>query len=64
VIWGGAMLVLFATNDLGSALLYYGIFLALLYIATARLSFVAGRSGSSSSGRSWSGARPRKCTSA
>jgi cell division protein FtsW (lipid II flippase) len=41
VIWGGAMLVLFATDDLGSALLYYGIFLALLYVATARLSFVA-----------------------
>ncbi len=40
-IWGGAMLVLFATNDLGSALLYYGIFLALLYVATNRLSFVA-----------------------
>ena len=45
VIWGGAMLVLFATNDLGSALLYYGIFLALLYIATARLSFVAAALG-------------------
>ena len=43
VIWGGAMLVLFVTNDLGSALLYYGIFLAMLYIATARLSFVARR---------------------
>jgi cell division protein FtsW (lipid II flippase) len=41
VIWGGAMLVLFATDDLGSALLYYGIFLAMLYIATARISFVA-----------------------
>ena len=41
VIWGGAMLVLFATDDLGSALLYYGIFLAMLYVATARLSFVA-----------------------
>ena len=41
VIWGGAMLVLLATNDLGSALLYYGIFLAMLYVATARLSFVA-----------------------
>ena len=27
VIWGGAMLVLVETNDLGSALLYYGIFL-------------------------------------
>jgi cell division protein FtsW (lipid II flippase) len=45
VIWGGAMLVLFATNDLGSALLYYGIFLAMLYIATARISFVAAALG-------------------
>ena len=41
VIWGSAMLVLFATGDLGSALLYYGIFLAILYAATARLKFVA-----------------------
>jgi cell division protein FtsW (lipid II flippase) len=45
VIWGGAMLVLFATNDLGSALLYYGIFLAMLYVATARVAFVAGALG-------------------
>jgi cell division protein FtsW (lipid II flippase) len=45
VIWAGAMLVLFVTNDLGSALLYYGIFLAMLYIATARLSFVAAALG-------------------
>jgi cell division protein FtsW (lipid II flippase) len=36
VIWGGAMLVLVETNDLGSALLYYGIFLAMLYAATGR----------------------------
>jgi cell division protein FtsW (lipid II flippase) len=41
VIWGGAMLVLFATDDLGSALLYYGIFLAILYAATARVRFIA-----------------------
>jgi cell division protein FtsW (lipid II flippase) len=40
LIWGAAMLVLVETNDLGSALLYFGIFLAMLYIATARLSFV------------------------
>jgi cell division protein FtsW (lipid II flippase) len=40
VIWGCAMLVLFATDDLGSGLLFYGIFLAMLYAATARLSFV------------------------
>ena len=41
VIWGAAMMVLFVTADLGSALLYYGIFLGMLYVATARLSFVA-----------------------
>ncbi|HXH95643.1 MAG TPA: FtsW/RodA/SpoVE family cell cycle protein [Gaiellaceae bacterium] len=41
VIWGGAMLVLFATDDLGSALLYYGVFLGMLYVATARIAFVA-----------------------
>ena len=40
VIWGAAMMVLFVTSDLGSALLYYGIFLAMLYVATARVSFV------------------------
>jgi cell division protein FtsW (lipid II flippase) len=45
VIWGGAMLVLFATDDLGSALLYYGIFVAMLYVATARIAFVAGALG-------------------
>ena len=37
VIWGGAMLVLVETNDLGSALLYFGIFLAMLYVATGRI---------------------------
>ena len=41
LIWGATMLVLVETNDLGSALLYFGIFLAMLYIATARLSYVA-----------------------
>jgi cell division protein FtsW (lipid II flippase) len=41
LIWGGAMLVLLETNDLGSALLYFGIFLAMLYVATARLAYVA-----------------------
>jgi cell division protein FtsW (lipid II flippase) len=40
VIWGACMLVLVSSNDLGSALLYYGIFLSMLYVATARLSFV------------------------
>ena len=41
VIWGGAMLVLVQTNDLGSALLYFGIFLAMLYVATGRMLFTA-----------------------
>ena len=40
-IWGAAMLVIVVTNDLGSALLYYGIFLALLYVATARAWYAA-----------------------
>jgi cell division protein FtsW (lipid II flippase) len=40
VIWGACMLVLVSSNDLGSGLLYFGIFLGMLYIATARLSFV------------------------
>lgn len=40
-IWGAAMLVILETNDLGSALLYYGIFLAMLYVATARAWFAA-----------------------
>ena len=41
LIWGGAMLVLFQTPDLGGALLYFAIFLVMLYTATARWSFVA-----------------------
>ncbi len=40
VIWGGAMLVLIETNDLGSGLLYFGVFLAMLYVATARFTYV------------------------
>jgi cell division protein FtsW (lipid II flippase) len=40
LIWGGAVLVLFETNDLGSGLLYFGVFLAMLYVATSRAIFV------------------------
>ena len=40
-IWGAAMLVIVQTNDLGSALLYYGIFLSMLYVATAKAWFAA-----------------------
>ncbi|MGD0167913.1 MAG: FtsW/RodA/SpoVE family cell cycle protein, partial [Gaiellaceae bacterium] len=39
-IWGCAMLVLVVTHDLGSALLFFGIFLAILYLATDRLLYV------------------------
>ncbi len=41
LIWGLTMLVLVETNDLGSALLYFGIFLAVLYAATGRAAYVA-----------------------
>ena len=35
-IWGAAMLILVETHDLGSALLFFGIFLAMVYVATGR----------------------------
>ena len=41
LIWGAAMLVLVQTNDLGSALLQFGIFLAMLYVATGRAAYTA-----------------------
>jgi len=41
LIWGGAMLILFQTNDLGGGLLYFAVFLAMLYVATGRWAFVA-----------------------
>jgi cell division protein FtsW (lipid II flippase) len=40
VVWGAAMLMLVFIRDLGSSLMYFGAFLALLYIATNRFSFV------------------------
>jgi cell division protein FtsW (lipid II flippase) len=40
-IWGAAMLVIVQTNDLGSALLNFGIFLAMLYVATGKALYVA-----------------------
>jgi cell division protein FtsW (lipid II flippase) len=40
VVWGGAMFMLVFIRDLGSSLMYFGAFLALLYVATNRLSFV------------------------
>jgi cell division protein FtsW (lipid II flippase) len=41
VVWGLAMLMLIFIRDLGSSLMFFGGFLALLYVATGRLSLVA-----------------------
>jgi cell division protein FtsW (lipid II flippase) len=41
VIWLLAILVLLETRDLGGGLLYFGIFLAMLYMATARIAYIA-----------------------
>ena len=40
LIWGGAMAVLAHSGDLGQALLYFGVFLGMLYVATGRALFV------------------------
>jgi cell division protein FtsW (lipid II flippase) len=40
VIWGVAMVILLLLHDIGSSLMFYGALLAILYVATARLSFV------------------------
>jgi cell division protein FtsW (lipid II flippase) len=39
IVWGAAMATLLLTRELGTSLMFYGAFLALLYVATARLSF-------------------------
>lgn len=40
VVWGAAMVMLVFIRDLGSSLMFFGAFLAMLYVATARISFV------------------------
>ena len=40
MVWGAAMLMLVFIRDLGSSLMFFGAFLALLYVATGRLSYV------------------------
>jgi cell division protein FtsW (lipid II flippase) len=40
VIWGIAMVIMFLLHDIGSSLMFYGSLLAMLYVATGRLSFV------------------------
>lgn len=39
IVWGAAMGTLLLTRELGTSLMFYGAFLALLYVATGRLSF-------------------------
>src|ERR1700733_14168195 len=39
IVWGAAIGTLLLTRELGTSLMYYGAFLALLYVATGRLSF-------------------------
>jgi cell division protein FtsW (lipid II flippase) len=41
VVWGLAMVLLVFIRDLGSSLMFFGAFLALIYVATDRFSFVA-----------------------
>lgn len=40
VMWAAAMAVLVFQRDLGTALLYFGLFLVMIYVATARLGWV------------------------
>ncbi len=39
IVWGAAMATLLLTDELGTSLMFYGAFLALLYVATGRFSF-------------------------
>ncbi len=39
IVWGAAMATLLLTRELGTSLMFYGAFLALLYVATGRFSF-------------------------
>ena len=40
VVWGASMVLLVFIRDLGSSLMFFGAFLALIYVATGRISFV------------------------
>lgn len=45
VVWGAAMVMLVFIRDLGSSLMFFGAFLALLYVGTQRLSYVVAGTG-------------------
>jgi Bacterial cell division membrane protein len=40
VVWAASMAVIIFQRDLGTGLLYFGLFLVMLYVATARISWV------------------------
>jgi len=40
VIWAAAMVVLIFQRDLGTALLYFGLFLVMIYVSTGRISWI------------------------
>lgn len=40
IVWAAALLVQVAQRDLGASLLFFGLFVAMLYVATQRLSWV------------------------
>jgi cell division protein FtsW (lipid II flippase) len=42
LMWGTSLIVLVVENDLGSALLLFGIFLVMVYVATGRVYYVLG----------------------
>ena len=61
VVWGAAMVLLVFIRDLGSSLMFFGGFLALVYVATNRISFVAHRPGAVRAGaRVLYAIRPRR----
>jgi cell division protein FtsW (lipid II flippase) len=39
LVWGSAMVMLLVTREIGTSLMFFGAFLALLYVATGRFSF-------------------------
>ena len=64
VVWGAAMVLLVFIRDLGSSLMFFGAFLALLYVATARFSYVLAGMLTFGLGRTSSPRRSATCRSA
>ena len=59
IVWGAAMATLLLTRELGTSLMFYGAFLALLYVATGSLVVPVDRAGPVRARRVVSG-RPRQ----